>query len=80
MTIYHPTHGPQHWLWWKLLTINVVRASHDPFFYFWITPIAYNIWLYTRWGAICVTYYVRRGVYDRAVLLGGKLPKRKKLK
>lgn len=68
--VYHPTHGPQVWPWWKLLVVSVVRGSHDPYWYFWITPIAYNVWFYTRWGAWCWSYRVRNGVYDRAVLCG----------
>ncbi len=64
MIVYHPSHGPQVWPWWKLLTLSVVRCSHDPFWFFWITPISFNVWLYTRWGALCWTWRLRRGVYD----------------
>lgn len=63
--IYHPTHGPQRWPWWRLLVIHIVRCSHDPYWYFWMTPISYNIWLYTRWGALCYHHTKRRPVYRR---------------
>lgn len=65
MHIYHPTHGPQHWPWWRLFSISIVRCTHDPYWYFWITPISYNIWLYTRWGALCFEFTERNGVYRR---------------
>lgn len=61
--IYHPTHGPQIWPWWKLATLNVCRCTHDPDRLFWNIPLSYNIWLYTRWGAICCNFRVRKGVY-----------------
>ena len=62
--VYHPTHGPQVWPWWKLVTIHIAGpCSHDPADYFWITPISYNIWVYTRWGALCFEWRVRHGVY-----------------
>lgn len=61
--VYKPSHGPQKWPWWKLLTVHVVRCSHDPAQLFWIPPISYNAWVYTRWGARCITYHFRRGIY-----------------
>ncbi len=61
--IYHPSHGPQSWPWWRLFTVTVARCTHDPAHLFWITPIAFNIWLYTRWGAVCFTFTKRRGIY-----------------
>jgi hypothetical protein len=60
--IYHPTHGPRVWPWWKLLTVHVARCTHDPYWLFWITPISFNIWVYTRWGAVCLNYTLRDGV------------------
>lgn len=67
MHIYHPTHGPQNWPWWKVASVSIVRCSHNPQRFFWITPIAYNIWIYSRWGAVVCTWRVRRGVYDQSV-------------
>lgn len=61
--IYEPTHGPQTWPWWKLLSIRIVRCTHDPAHFFWITPISYNCWFYTRWGAACLNIRERRGIY-----------------
>lgn len=61
--IYHPSHGPQSWPWWKLLTVKVCRCSHDPYWFFWITPISYNVWIYSRWGALCWNVNERRGIY-----------------
>jgi hypothetical protein len=61
--IYHTFHGPQVWPWWKILSVNVVRCTHDPVWAFWITPISYNIWIYSRWGALCLNLRERRGVY-----------------
>lgn len=63
MHVYHPSHGPKVWPWWKLLTIHVCRCTHDPACYFWMPPISYNVWLYTRWGALSFNVTERRGVY-----------------
>lgn len=59
------THGPKTWPWWRLVHVHIVRCTHDPAHLFWMPPIAYNIWLYTRWGARCLTYRHRRGVYAK---------------
>ena len=71
--IYHDTsHGPLMWPWWKLLTISIVRCTHDPYRFLWITPITYNIWIYTRWGAMCHTWCWRNIVYCREACWSGK--------
>lgn len=62
IVIFNPTHGPQVWPWYKLFSVRIVRCSHDPYWLYWITPIAYNVWFYTRWGAIVWAWYHRRGV------------------
>jgi len=51
---YHPSLGPQARPWWKLLTVKIHRCTRDPYWYFWITPISYNAWIYSRWGALCI--------------------------
>jgi hypothetical protein len=63
---YRPSHGPQVWPWWRLLTISIVRCGPgDPVRYFWIKGIHYNAWFYTRWGAWCLTITERNGVYRK---------------
>jgi len=47
-----PHHGPQTWPWWRLVTVHVVRASSQ--------QLAWNIWIYTRWGAWCWGWYPRK--------------------
>jgi hypothetical protein len=63
--IYRPSHGPQAWPWWRLVTVKVCCCSHDPYRFFWITPISWNIWIYTRWGALCANVRERDGIYRR---------------
>lgn len=58
-------HGPSVWPWWKLLTVTINRCSHDPANLFWMTPISYNVWFYTRWGARCLNVRERKGIYRR---------------
>ena len=60
------SHGPAVWPWWKLVTIKIARCSHDPAHFFWMTPISWNLWIYTRWGARCCNIVERAGVYRRA--------------
>lgn len=62
--VYQPSHGPQTWPWWRLITVSVVRCDGgDPIRYFWINGIYYNVWIYTRWGAVCWTIAERNSVY-----------------
>src|SRR5713101_2099361 len=62
--IYHPSHGTQAWPCGKLLTVKIARCTHDPNWYFWITPISYNVWIYSRWAALCMKHPCeRKGIY-----------------
>lgn len=60
--VYHPSHGPRTWPWWRQLSVTIGRCTHDPPEYFWMTPVSYNVWFYTRWGAICLNWCLRRSV------------------
>jgi len=42
----HPTHGPQVWPWWRLVSFGFVRLElvAKP-------SIGWRLWVYTRWGA-----------------------------
>lgn len=45
---WNPTHGPQSWPWWRLITVRVVwmdGSCADP----GKRKIGVRIWLYTRW-------------------------------
>jgi hypothetical protein len=45
---WNPTHGPQTWPWWRLVTIRVVRMDGrcaDP----GKRKVGIRIWFYTRW-------------------------------
>jgi len=57
--IYHPSLGTQAWPCWKLLTVKIARCTHDPNWYFWITSISYNVWIYSRWDALCMNEHPR---------------------
>jgi hypothetical protein len=63
--IYHPSLGTQAWPCWKLLTVKIARCTHDPNWYFWITSISYNVWIYSRWDALCMNEHPRerKGIY-----------------
>ena len=61
--IYHPSYGPQAWPWWKLVTVKTARCTHDPNWYFWIRPISHNVWIYSRWGALCMNIRERKRIY-----------------
>ena len=50
----HPTHGPQVWPWWRLVSFSVVRLEiHLP-------STGYRLWVYTRWGACFFDVYFDR--------------------
>jgi len=49
-----PIHGPKVWPWWMFVTVRVVRASVAK-----ESQAAWNIWIYTRWGAWCWGWYPR---------------------
>lgn len=51
---YHPSHGPQVWPWWRLITVRIVRTRGGRI------QKAWNIWTYTRWGAWCCGWYPAR--------------------
>ncbi|BCA04180.1 hypothetical protein [Bradyrhizobium diazoefficiens] len=77
--VYHRSrglnHGPVSWPWWRLISVSVCRCSHDAYSYFWITPISWNVWIYTCWGARCVTLTERDGVYrteETGLGIGGR--------
>jgi hypothetical protein len=44
--VYHPSHGPQVWPWWKLISWKFVRKAVQP------PSTGYGLWVYTRWGAV----------------------------
>lgn len=49
MRVLRPSHGPQVWPWWRLISFAAVytnpgRQNPD-------VP-AWNVWAYTRWGAL----------------------------
>lgn len=42
-----PSHGPQVWPWWKLLSFNVVELRcYDQ------SHLGRRVWIYTRWDAL----------------------------
>ena len=43
---YRPTHGPQTWLWWRLVSFSFLAPN-------W----GYRLWIYSRWGALNLDYY-----------------------
>jgi hypothetical protein len=45
------------------VTVKTVRCTHDPNWYFWIRPISHNVWIYSRWGALCMNIRERKGIY-----------------
>lgn len=48
-------HGPQRWPFWKIVSISIVRCSGV------IPPsIGYNLWIYTRWGALLISMFLDR--------------------
>lgn len=57
-----PTHGPQVWPWWRWVSVRVVRWEYYRTFTFQDyvgTKPAWNIWVYTRYGAWCFGWYQR---------------------
>lgn len=66
--IFHPTHGPQTWPWWRLVTVSVVQAEGiQPDRTYGPTPRYYILWVYTRWGAVACDIDVRRAKCDRVL-------------
>jgi hypothetical protein len=63
MMILNPSHGPTVWPFWRLVTIRVVKCEwcNEPNNWHVIKPIAFNIWAYTRWGALCQSVTFRHG-------------------
>lgn len=60
---FKPSHGPQTWPWWRLISISVVTTSHDPDCLFWNIPNGRNIWIYTRWYTVVYHLVIIKGVY-----------------
>lgn len=51
-------HGPQTWPWWKWIAF---RVSHQAVC---LPSTGRALWIYTRWGAICLDVVIdRRGMY-----------------
>ncbi|WP_125124276.1 MULTISPECIES: hypothetical protein [Phytobacter] len=49
-----PSHGPQFWPWWRLISFSVVRQDIRP------PSTGRRMWFYTRWGAGYVGVYIDR--------------------
>ena len=43
-----PSHGPQQWPWWRLLSFGLVRQDIQR------PSTGRRLWIYTRWGAFYV--------------------------
>lgn len=41
----HPTHGPQVWPWWRLVSFGLVHLEVAK------PSMGWRLWVYTRWGA-----------------------------
>lgn len=56
--VYHPSHGPQVWPWWKIVSWKLVKQTVRP------PSTGYSLWIYTRWGAMepVEIYFDRRGI------------------
>lgn len=50
-----PSHGPQHWPWWRLASFSLVRLGSVA-----RPSIGRRLWVYTRWGAVYVGVYIDR--------------------
>ncbi|MEG8824735.1 hypothetical protein U4T63_22855 [Klebsiella pneumoniae] len=49
-----PTHGPQKWPWWRLVSFSLVPISvYSPSY-------GLRLWMYTRWGADYLDIYFDR--------------------
>ena len=47
-----PTHGPQVWPWWKIVSFSVVELQcYDH------THLGWCLWVYTKWGSQSFYYY-----------------------
>ena len=50
------THGPSVWPWWKIFSVQPVRAS------IYAPSTGWNVWIYTRWHrAVLFGFYIGRG-------------------
>lgn len=55
--LFKPSHGPQTWPWWRLLSLSFMRLDthvHAP---------TCRMWAYTRWGALYVDVTMDRRVW-----------------
>lgn len=42
---HKPSHGPQTWPWWRLVSVRVYKLGLDP-----AVPVSgFRVWFYTRW-------------------------------
>ncbi len=49
-----PSHGPQKWPWWRLVSFSLVPITvYSPSY-------GLRLWIYTRWGAGYVGIYIDR--------------------
>jgi hypothetical protein len=51
-TGYKPSHGPQSWPWWRLLSLSLINlrvVNH-----FAAPGLYWRLWIYTRWGAALI--------------------------
>lgn len=54
MNASHPSHGPQVWEWWRLLSVSFfILKPQKP-------TTGYRVWFYTRWGAKHFDLYFMR--------------------
>lgn len=44
--MWKPHHGPQAWPWWRLFVLTPYSTNPAP------PSSSWNVWLYTRWGAL----------------------------
>lgn len=49
-----PSHGPQTWPWWRLLSIKVVRLD------ICLPSTGYRAWIYTKRGAVYFDLFIDR--------------------
>lgn len=49
-----PEHGPQHWPWWKLLSISIVKLG------VYTPSTGRRMWIYTRRGAVFFEWFIIR--------------------
>jgi hypothetical protein len=50
-------HGPKTWPWWRWISISI--HQHMPHFSE-RKQNGWNIWIYTRWGALCEEFTILR--------------------